>query len=311
MRNIFISDFDETITSRDTIEIIAELPYLLKSNFKPKWSHFVQNYMEGFDNLYDANLHKRKLPLIKIEPSFKLSTQNYRKLLDSEFAFQSFNALIELNSIEEISRYSVFKDITVAQMKDYATSKLIDEPLLLRKDFTTLAKLKIKKEDFYVVSVNWSTEFISEILKERLLSEQHIFCNNLLVEGEKYTGEFSNKLLTGSDKVTVLEDLLADLKLKEEGTKYWYIGDSETDLLCILHPRVNGVLLLDPKHKRARFDEITLKILGLPIDEINEFCQNDRVHYLKFDIKEGNNALYLIKSWESFDRILTDENIIT
>ncbi|QID83904.1 Cold tolerance protein 1 [Saccharomyces pastorianus] len=310
MRNIIISDFDETITRYDTIGIIAKLPYLINPELKPEWSHFTKTYMDGFRK-YKYN-GTRSLPLLSSNASLTLSHSNFDCVFKDELEFQKYNRTIELNSVNEISKQQLFKSITLEQMKQFAKEQN-REICLLRGGFNQFCSSVIKnfQDDFYILSINWSREFICEIIGNKEVNPDHVLCNDLKVSTEKrpptYTGEFDCGLLTGSDKIKSLNEILGMTETHNNGNEtrcYWYIGDSETDLLSVLHPSINGVLLMDPVENPSKFLRITEQIIGVPSDKITRFQTDNALGWLKFCEKENGMFAYLVKSWDSLKDLI-------
>ncbi|CAI4056596.1 hypothetical protein SKDZ_03G0770 [Saccharomyces kudriavzevii ZP591] len=313
MRNIIISDFDETITRDDTIGTIAKLPYLLNPQLKPEWCHFTKNYMDGYHK-YKYN-GTRSLPLLSSDIPLRISRSNFDETFEEELKYQNHNRIIELNSVNEITKHQIFKSITLEQMKEFARDQNHDNRLL-RDGFNRFCFSAIKNlDDFYVLSINWSSEFIYEVIGNKKLNPHHVFCNALKVLTEKcpatYSGEFDCRLLTGSDKIKTLNEILAKTDTRrnnnteKETCCYWYIGDSETDLLPILHPSTNGVLLINPQENPSKFLKITNQIIGLSNEKISSFQSNNSVGWLKFCDKEGEYSAYLAKSWDSLHDLIT------
>ena len=306
MKTIIISDFDETITRVDTICTIAKLPYLLNPRLKPEWGHFTKTYMDGYHK-YKYN-GTRSLPLLSSGVPTIISQSNFNKLFADELKYQNHNRVVELNSVNEITKQQIFKSISLDQMKTFARDQN-HEDCLLRDGFKTFCSSVVKnfESDFYVLSINWSKEFIHEVIGDRRLKNSHIFCNDLKKVSDKcsqsYNGEFDCRLLTGSDKVKILGEILdkIDSGCNKEGNScsYWYIGDSETDLLSILHPSTNGVLLINPQENPSKFIKITEKIIGIPKDKISSFEADNGPAWLQFCEKEGGKGAYLVKSWDS------------
>ncbi|CAI4057230.1 hypothetical protein N7582_000806 [Saccharomyces uvarum] len=312
MRNIIISDFDETITRCDTIGTIAKLPYLLNPQLKPAWSHFTKNYMDGFRK-YKYN-GTRPLPLLSPNAPLIISPSNFDELFKDELQYQNYNRTIELNSVNEVSKQQLFKSITLKQMKQFAKEQNHGN-CLLRGGFNQFCSSVIKnfQDDFYILSINWSREFIYEIIGNKEVNPDHVLCNGLKVSAEKspptYTGEFDCGLLTGSDKIKSLNEILGKIETHNNGNEtccYWYIGDSETDLLSVLHPSTNGVLLIDPVENPSKFLKITEQIIGLPSDKITKFQTDNALGWLKFCEKENGNFAYLAKSWDSLRDLIVE-----
>lgn len=311
MRNIIISDFDETITKADTIGTIAKLPYLLNPQLKPEWCHFTKTYMDGYHK-YKYN-GRRPLPLLPSDVSSIISGSNFIQLFADELKYQNHNRVVELNSVNEITKQQIFKSITLEQMRMFARAQNQDD-CLLRDGFKRFCSSVVKsfEDDFYILSINWSREFIYEVIGNRRLKNSHIFCNGLKNFTDKYpptyNGEFDCRLLTGFDKVKVLDEILANIDTdsnKEDGTcSYWYVGDSETDLLSILHPSTNGVLLLNPQENPSKFIKITEEIIGVSRENISNFGTASGPSWLEFCRKEGGKSAYLVKSWDSLGDLI-------
>lgn len=313
MKDVIISDFDETITKRDTISILGELPYLLKPGLKPRWSHFEETYMNSYHAFQKMcqdpacmGDSKRSLPLMP-EPSCQISVSNFSVLFEDEMRFQTNKRLLELSSTTEMAKYEIFKDISHSQVRDYVKEKFQGDSSLVRRGFEDFMTF-IKTADFYIVSVNWSAEFIQQVTGKDLITLGHIYCNKLLSDGDVYTGQFSNSLLTGSDKIVVLNKILNQYD-NDEDHRYWYIGDSETDVLGILHPKMNGVLLLDPRTEGKKFKKLTTEILGLPADEVSKFAEDHLIGYLKCYEKNRDNNVYLVKSWLDLKHLLLHQTL--
>lgn len=306
MNHILISDFDETITLRDTIAIFASLPYLKNAKLKPTWSFFVDNYMKGW-NIYHKQSPPRGLPIIN-QIRKPLSMQNFKSLLQHEFEYQEFCRKIELHSTCKVLDYGIFSNLSTKDVQLFAKCQLENKEIILQDGFKELlASQFVKAENFYIISINWSKTFIYNVINEASINIENIFCNDLLVQNKKSLGMFPNTLLTGSDKIATLEDIMLN-KINSSGSNniVWYIGDSETDILPILHPRVNGILLLDPSAHKEKFDKLTKVILG--IDEIildnfkNSFVSVAEIPRLK----EGKYKTYLAKSWGDIHQLVTN-----
>ncbi|SCV04975.1 LANO_0G15742g1_1 [Lachancea nothofagi CBS 11611] len=297
--HIVVSDFDETITKKDTISALAELPYLYKS-FPIPWSHFIDTYLQGFQKFETP---ARDLPILHawIKDQNQLITDaNFEQMFSSEIAYQKALRPIELNSVNELESKSAFSGITQGQVKEFAQSKTS----LLRDDF--LAAWKSASE-LHILSVNWSRDFIEAVLyaaasKWSLMSVVPTIqttCNNLAAQNGNLTGQFEKSIVTGYDKVEKLETIV---KTSESDSTIWYIGDSETDLLSILYPSVNGVLLLDPKESLKKFQKIS-SLLGLDSTDFKEYLTNPKCDTLKISCKK-TGAFYFVKTWKALTKML-------
>ncbi|SMN22180.1 similar to Saccharomyces cerevisiae YCR015C Putative protein of unknown function [Maudiozyma saulgeensis] len=318
-RNILICDFDETISIKDTISAFARLAYLVKPPTFPNWSHFETTYMEGYNRLQPKYSQNRTLPLLKnLGSNNRITEENYNVLFGLEIEYQKLCRNIELNSIQEMEKYDLFKGISLRDVSNYVGSLLNGEVnSIMRKGFTEcLRTLKIDIDNLFVISINWSREFIQDTITKEYISSSNIYCNDLLLDQKEdtkyvYRGDFSKSLLTGSDKIRVLNKLCDDKNENQKNlNKFWYVGDSETDLLCILNPRVNGVLLLDPQEDKKKFLKLTMDILGLEIDIINNFMNDSDLRSLVLVEKQNGNLSYLVKTWNDITTLIQQSNTL-
>lgn len=305
---LLICDFDETITLRDTIFPLAQLAYLEKPQFKPVWKHFEETYMEGYTKLQQRFATGRSLPLLKPKHDV-ITVSNYREIFASELQYQRQCREIELNSIHEMERKSLFRDVTTDAVVEYARTNFNHSvETILRPEFSHCATSAVNCMGFELraISINWSRELIEAVIPMGLIHPENIHCNDLLLKNDVYTGEFSKGLLTGSDKEALLSRMLDESN--SGNADCWYVGDSETDLLAILHPGVNGVLLLDPEENESKFLKVTTKILGLAKSDMEDFAGDKAVGHLKFTSKQAHNgkdtACYIAKTWADVETLL-------
>lgn len=308
MPNIIISDFDETITEGDTISVLAKIRLLTDPNPDDdnKWSHFTDHYMEGWRKYHD-NSPSRKLPLLKCFDGEVISEGNYKTVLSSEFNYQEYLRVIESYSIDELTKKGYFFKIR-SLIPEFTEKCLVDGSIKLREGFRGLLnKINSTSSKFFIISVNWSTEFILNVLDDQNINESNVFCNALNTCHDEYDGSFSKQVMTGSDKIESLEKIIGLETQTGNNYKFWYIGDSETDLLSILHPNVNGILLLDPSENEKKFFKVARDILGVTEESVKVFLQDD-VSILPLPAKKSyNNQLYLAKSWDAITNLMYDD----
>ncbi|CAL9729965.1 cold tolerance protein 1 [Monosporozyma unispora] len=310
MSNVIISDFDETITKNDTIGVLAKIGLITNPNpdDEHKWSHFIDHYMEGWKK-YHAKAPSRQLPLLKCFDKKTITNKNYTTALDAEFKYQEYLKIIELYSISELTDKSYFFN-TKNFIPNFAKECLGNGSIKFRKGFKNMLNcINSTSSAFYVVSVNWSTEFILSILDDDdNIDESNVFCNALNIYDGEYDGSFSKQVVTGSDKINSIETIISLENQTEGDYHFWYIGDSETDLLSILHPNVNGVLLLDPEENEKKFHKLTKDILGVSQTSINKYLRED-ISILKLSEKKAHhNNLYLAKSWDAISKVIYGDN---
>ncbi|CEP62227.1 Cto1p LALA0_S05e00716g [Lachancea lanzarotensis] len=298
-RHVLATDFDETITDKDTISVLAELPYLYKSYNVP-WTHFLDTYKQGNQKFEPA---PRKLPILDLwarHPDQLITAGNFDRVFRSEVEFQKSLRPIELNSIRELEAMGAFEGVTIEEVQKFSKNRTF----LLRDGFLEAWKAVA---DVHIISVNWSKIFIQSLLdsaaERRSLEVSsmppvQIACNDLIAEEGKLSGKFDKVVVTGFDKLEKLRMLVQNSSQKET---IWYVGDSETDILPILYPGVNGVFLLDPAENAKKLTKIT-SVMGVPANYLAKFAAQ------KLDIVEvpckKTGMLYFVKNWRAFARLL-------
>lgn len=249
LKHILICDFDETITRKDTISLLAKLPYKRPTARElPPWTHFTQNYMKAYE-LY-AKPNTRCLPLIPqdvLNFRHKIMKSNYKDLFSEEFAYQKQARKVELASIEELEKYKLFQGITANNVKQYVGSLQKEQ---IRPGFTEVWR---NTDEQYVLSINWSREFIRDVLAEKELqvNEENIYCNNLLISDDgSYTGMFDKGIMTGSTPKT---NQIHQKSTKLRKARMFRIMRTLKEIWCttcaspITFLRVLAVFLLMPK----------------------------------------------------------------
>lgn len=297
MRHIVISDFDETITTKDTISVLGKIPYWVKPGTEPPWEHYSDTYYQCWKKYHSKNQDLRTLPLISAQMGC-IDRDSYPRLFKDEIEFQRNNRAIELASTMEMSKRGLFRGVTHSNIRDYVREHLQDAV----RDGMFRCIDEVGAQDFYILSVNWSREFIHAVGRN-YVPYSNIFCNNLLSDGDTYTGEFENEVLCGSDKIAKLGEII-ETRLANATGSVWYIGDSETDLLSILYPGINGVLLLDPLENPDKFEKLVRQVLGVDEPVVQEYLHGNR-QWAKCLDKDDENGLYLARSWDGIRDLLS------
>lgn len=304
MRHIIISDFDETITKQDTISVLGKIPYHVKRGTTPSWDHYSNNYYEHWKKYNQINQDLRSLPLLsRGVRAHGISKGSYPQLFKDEIEYQRNNRVIELASTVEMCRHGLFRGVTHANIHDYVHNNLKGDECIVRDGMFRCLSDTTAPSDFYILSVNWSREFIYSCVGHAVIPYHNIYCNNLLSDDQHtYTGEFENEVLCGSDKIVKLREIL-EKQDSNDVMDIWYVGDSETDLLSILYPGINGILLLDPEENPKKFDKLVNQVLGVDQSIVQGFLHNSK-QWVKCLDKDKDNGLYLAKSWKGIHNLL-------
>ncbi|ESZ98886.1 hypothetical protein SBOR_0744 [Sclerotinia borealis F-4128] len=234
----FIFDFDGTITTKDTINVIANIGIAHQHNrgkkFTRNWANLVKSYLDEFDN------HTEKY----IPKPFERTT------LEEEIKFQRSLKDVELRSFNRVSTSGLFVGISKEQWEHEGKAAVLSGKVEIRRGFKELVKeIELRNGVWGIVSVNFSKDFIRGVLEQCLekrvnipilansLDEHGIICGPVLEE----TG-LKTVLATSDTKLSAMLQLLKSWK-HDDTAKAVYYGDSPTDLECLFDPAVKGVVV--------------------------------------------------------------------
>lgn len=240
---LIISDWDETITTKDTIKLVSETAYLSKPNYKPNFDHFTSVYLNAYDQ-YSKRFKEKN---------------GARDSLEKEVLFQKQLKEVEMTSINEITRLELFKGISPEHFKAQSSK------VTIRPHFVEFLNLALKNNiPVIILSVNWSKIMIEATLAYHKIdvSKLQIIVNDLEIDEatQLTTGKFSSliSVRTGIDKWDIVKRLI-----KDDKKDVVYIGDSSTDLLSILEVQV-GIIMQGGSVLKS------LKDLNIPLKNLSK-----------------------------------------
>lgn len=254
-----ILDWDETITEADTMSILSRA-----TNDPKRWPEFVDAYMN------DLERHEE--------------TYGQRKTLDDQFSFLGSLGPVEKASVQRIEAAGVFQGVTHTDLEKAA------EHVRIRDGFEAFCRRLDNDVCKEILSVNWSTEFIRLALPATTHPETwQITANSLgFDEQGKGTGSVSKDkeggIRTGMDKLLYLKRRMSELhRIKDDLVVY--IGDSNTDLPCLLEADL-GIVFGNNESLASTCKKYAINIL--PFSHLYESNS-----YTKFD-----GRLYRITHWD-------------
>lgn len=204
-RPLIVVDFDETITIKDTISILAHFSYArnLPTDIPP-WSHFTTAYLKDYGRHKLANADR---PITTLEDK----TEQLASLKP-----------VELASLDRVSKAGVFARLTKQEIQAGA------KQLVKVRDHAQQVLLS-NIENVFILSVNWSKDWILGALQPLPLLPSSILSNDLVFDKGISTGQIVPSIVTADDKLNIFRQI--------QNTETWsysiYIGDSETDLPCL------------------------------------------------------------------------------
>lgn len=226
-RLLLLLDWDGTITQHDTLNLVAPASSEIKYD-SPNFSVYQDEYMRDYTE-------------------FKTK---FGQITNKE---QMYDYLHSIRSIEERSLNRVrrlFEGTNDAQRRN-RIGKICYRNGWAAMQFWMAQKAACHTLAAYIVSVNWSRTFISDALEEcarQNHAEQiisYVYANELATKPgtDECTGLIQGPgqrecILTGLDKVRMCEAI----STKYAGDTIVYVGDSTTDIPCLLWADV-GILI--------------------------------------------------------------------
>lgn len=292
-----ILDFDGTLTKRDTMHVVAEAGYRrqkeLKRSPQPRpWNEIVDAYMDDF------RLHTKAYS----------PAASHRTTIAQEIAWLNSLEPIEQASIHRALEAGIFDDVRDIDMKTSALESLDDGDVQLRPGFAKAchavylhnANCYSKAGSIHVLSVNWSFSFI-----------RHVWCLGLRstgyngVQWSKDVGIHANELpsiikqqdvdddehevsqiRTSGDKVKVLMSFASRIV-----STVIYVGDSTTDLECLLVADIGICIRDDPMGSGQRDLAETCDKFNIDVLPLRNASKQDPIEWPSFS---NRRSLYFI-----------------
>ncbi|PWN53519.1 DUF500-domain-containing protein [Violaceomyces palustris] len=243
---VLLLDYDETITREDTLSLISPPPKE-EGGGKP-FSHYSELYVEELTKLKERFGERESWE----------REMEYMRELDEE---------VEWKVTKQIEEGGLFKGERLEDLLERSSKvefregwEEFDDWILKREEEEEEeGKVEIETE---IISIGWSARFIRESIergrkrRERSSPSQvprRIFSNEVEMKPDPLgqdvgTGRLETKrkgMRTGLDKLERLNQIVKD----RDGLTTIYVGDSRTDLACLLQADY-GVLLGDPERTR-------------------------------------------------------------
>lgn len=279
-----VLDFDGTFTRKDTMHLVAQAGYSHQSapgreSQPTPWSEIVSAYMADFKahaNSYTPQAADRTSP-------------------NQEFAWLDGLEHIEESSFHRALDAGIFDHLTTAAMERAGKSALHDGHLQLRSGWHELAT-RIRRHNttcltvqppIRILSVNWSAAFIKGVIQqasderqmsEPLLQARDIYANEMpsIVEeqisscGNGYPSTSGDRTIrTSGAKASLLHEFRRSTDDKGRSL-LMYVGDSATDLGCLLNADFGIVVQDDPMASGQQELAETCQRIGVSIYPIAE-----------------------------------------
>ncbi|RIB13945.1 HAD-like domain-containing protein [Gigaspora rosea] len=284
---LLVSDFDETITQHDSICEIAKLAYdkrerqgkcpLVDEKLAPNdndaggcpppWSYFVEKYFR----------ERKEHIKFWCEKQPERTLQDHYKLLESLRE-------VEKKSLNRVEKYQCLNGIRCDELFERG------ERIPKRDGVTDVLKNYLPKctngnvsRYFYILSTNWSRDMLLGSLKDLVgVKREHILSNDLVFDDtDRTTGKVKHHVLSALDKLSIFSKLEIP-----RGTISAYIGDSDTDLPCLLEANI-GIIMGNNNTLSKYCAKFGIEIVEGLVGKIdtNDLITTKKRHYKLFRVQ--------------------------
>ncbi|KAK5330653.1 hypothetical protein LTR70_000483 [Exophiala xenobiotica] len=292
-----VLDFDGTLTRKDTMDVLAGAGYARQRKARrdppPRpWNEVVDAYISDFKAHTDAYLPH--LPATGDSTTY-----------EQEKAWLNSLRPIEIASIERAIKAGVFDQLSAADMAVAADKALDSGQVQLRNGWTELFSLveqhnaKFSVTDVpnplvQVVSVNWSACFVRQVLhaciqhapevedRFKSLWSSHIavYANELpsIARDDVQMGQAVQSraerqhlqgIRTSGDKVSMFMSIRDNMQYGMNTTSI-YVGDSSTDLECLLAADAGICIRDEPMGSGQKDLAATCERLGIEVVHVGD-----------------------------------------
>ncbi len=235
----WVLDWDGTLTERDTLHALVNIA----ANCKPtspvleEWTRVSRAYIADYENTLQVYAPGASLP----------------STVADEKALLGVLEAVEQRSVDRVSASAIFKGLTLDDLEKGAAEAVETDTVHLREGCTHfLSHVQSRKglkeggpDATSILSVNWSRRFIAGCLRAARVNHDHpiltsIYSNELevLEPGQTTSGRIcvdpDTRIISSGDKLVQLELLRQKGSKTPQPVPVVYVGDSWTDLECLL-----------------------------------------------------------------------------
>ena len=264
------------MTTADTLSVVASIGYNKhRDQNLPPWLYFTDAYLS------DHKAHQAK------HESRSGSSTSIGEFLE----WQESLVEVERASVERVERAGIFANVTITDIDNAAKEAVQSRSVLLRPGLVSLIeKIQEQGDSTTIVSVNWSARFIHSCLgsaREPRTQAQppkvDIRANEIgSGSSAKLTRTFAGEdrgIWTARDKERMM---LAELQAESQQRNSVYIGDSPSDLSCLLLANV-GICIRDNElnNEQSSLQEL-LRRFNIACQHIEEYSHRRSTDYESF-----------------------------
>jgi len=279
---LLLLDWDGTLTTTTTLPLIASIATF--PTIHPKLAALTKAYAEDF-KAHDASYSPAKQDRVTIA---------------QELHYLNSLLSVEKSSIERVEASGIFKDVGTGDIETAAADVVESRSITLRNGWARLVEVVQSSQGpgkVGIVSVAWSRRFISRVLAlcGRMEGGADVHAGDVEIRANEIEGDASGRLerclgngrgiWTAGDKVELMDGLVDAFMVMDSGRvdggvdrqpKVIYIGDSTTDLACLLKAEV-GICVRDkPLGEEQRGLKETLVRIGVACLHVGKFVKRGR-----------------------------------
>lgn len=234
----WVLDWDGTLTERDTLDALVAIAAKCKPNSPvgKEWERATQAYTNDYENTIKNYASGGGLPTT----------------ISSEKVLLEVLEHVEERSIDRVSESGIFQGLTNDDLDTGAAEALETGRVSLREgcgSFLRLVQSRVQRGDgngdaISIISANWSRRFIIGCLRAEHadfadMLTHSVYANELdgIYQGTASTGRIcveDARIISSSDKLDQLYRLAEHTLRQGKPAPVVYVGDSSTDLECLL-----------------------------------------------------------------------------
>ncbi|ORX48539.1 hypothetical protein DM01DRAFT_1338600 [Hesseltinella vesiculosa] len=268
MKPLVFVDFDETITQADTLSLLADAATAINGAATP-FSQLSEAYLEDYraakQSIHESDEHGKPCSTMEKQMRFWMGIRP-----------------VEEASLQRVSTSKILRGLTPQQWRTQAQDRVPLRPGAL----ATLTR-HVDPAHLFVVSLNWSKDWIRGALGSYPALPSNLVCNDLdFVQRSPNqepvsTGQIIPSILTSIDKAQAIQSILQAYTTRPTTI---YIGDSTGDLLPLVECDIGIIIGKEPGLLKC------LEKLGRPVFE-----------GIDLDRAQKEKVIFRTDTWASID----------
>ena len=269
---LLLLDWDSTLTTTSTLPLIASIATL----------PLIHPSLPALTAAYTADL--------KRHDDTYIPAKRDRTSIDQELIYLSSLSAVEKASVERLEAAGIFKDVGANDIDVAAAACWDRESVTLPSGWRRMVESVLRRGKVGIVSVAWSRRFIEQVLREAdraaggeggVGDEVAVVANDISGDGsgglDRWFG--GKRVWSAADKGAVMGEFVGEFASRSDGSGVGerpvvvYIGDSVTDLMCLVQADI-GICIRDEvlTGEQEALREVLVRV-GVECFSIKEFSR--------------------------------------